>query len=339
MINFQDKTIILAVPNHFGLPEVFTKNLQFLGFEVLLLPQDYSKVKLSLGNEITHFSKKVFRNDSTFKASYRAKQNEKSQIELLEKIKSADYALIIRPDLLTKDVLKKIKEKTNFAAAYQWDGMSRFPLAKNTIPYFDQFFVFDKNDVHHLPGTIAIDNFYFDYLPECKEINQDVFFVGTFMKDRIKELADLSSALNNLNLKSDINVIYNKERHIKNYQKTSLHFTKSAMSFEENMKNAKASSIILDFQNSFHKGLSFRTFEAIGYGKKLITNNPLVKDYDFYNPQNIFLINNNLHLIENFVKEKYVDLPEAMVKKYSFSNWIQTVLTDNSNAHIQDNKS
>ena len=326
MINFKDKTIILAVPHHFGLPEVFIKNLEFLGFKVFLVSQDFSKVKLSVKNTITHLSKKVFNNDKTYKASYCAKFNETSQLEFLDTLEKTDYALVIRPDLLSKTVLKKIKEKSNFSAAYQWDGMSRFPLAKSTIPFFDEFFVFDKKDTIHFPGTTHVDNFYFDDPSTDSELKNNVFFVGTFMHDRINELANLSLILKNLGLKLNINVIYNKERHVKNFQNSPIHFTKTGMSFEENMKNAKSSSIILDFQNSFHKGLSLRTFEAIGFGKKLITNNPLVKSYDFYRPENIFVIDHNLDLIPAFVKQDYVDLPVEIVEKYSFSNWIQFVL-------------
>lgn len=326
MINFKNKRIILAVPNHFGLPQIFTKNLQYLGFEVHLLPQCYAKVRLSLGNKITHFSKKILINDSSFKANYFASQNVNSQLEFLEKINNVDYALVIRPDLLSNLVLKKIKEKSNLSVAYQWDGMSRFPLAKNTIPYFDNFFVFDRNDVQNFHGTTAINNFYFDYLSENDELKQDVFFVGTFMKDRIEDLKILSLALQNLKLRTNINVIYNKERHIKNYRDTNINFTKVAMSFEENIINSKSCSIILDFQNSFHKGISFRTFEAVGYGKKLITNNPLVKNYDFYRPENVFVFDNNLQFLEKFVNGKQVDLPLEVMNKYSFSSWIQMVL-------------
>ena len=330
MNNFKHKTIILAVPNHFGLPEVFVKNLQFLGFKVFLLPHDYMKVKLSLVDTITHLSKKFLSNDKTYKAAHCAKYNEISQLTFLENIEKANYALVIRPDLISKNVLKKIKEKSDFSVAYQWDGMSRFSLAKNTIQFFDDFFVFDQTDVSKFPGTTHVDNFYFDYPADNLELKSDVFFVGTYMSDRITELAKLSTILKNLGLHVNINVIYRKERHVKNYQNSPIHFSKVGMSFEENMKNAKASSIILDFQNSFHKGLSFRTFEAIGFGKKLITNNPLVKNYDFYNTNNIFVIEDNLHLLQEFIEKKYSELPVATIQKYSFSSWVQTVFQNAS---------
>lgn len=329
-MNFKDKTIILAVPNHFGLPEVFKNNLEFLGFKVFLLHHDNCKVKLTAEQSITHFFRKKFRKDKTFKARWVAMQKESLQLEFLSSIEKADFGLVIRPDLFSSKVLEKVKEKTYFSTAYQWDGMSRFPLVKNTIQYFDNFFVFDKSDTVDFPGTKHTDNFYFDYLAEPKEIVLDVFFVGTFMKDRISELVKLSKVFQGIGLKSSINVIYSKQRHIVNLQPSPINFTKTGMSFAENIEKSQLCSIILDFQNTCHKGLSFRTFEAIGYGKKLITNNPLVRQYDFYNENNIFVLDNNLEDIKDFVTKEFVTLPTAIIENYSFSNWIATIFTKNS---------
>ncbi|MCJ7933544.1 MAG: hypothetical protein MUW56_07875 [Chryseobacterium sp.] len=231
---------------------------------------------------------------------------------------------MIRPDLFSKNVLAKIQKKSSYTVAYQWDGMQRFPLAEDMIQYFDRFFVFDERDTVRYPHTQHIHNFYFDYLPENHEIKQDLFFVGTFMKDRIDELCRLSILFQEMNLNANINVIYNKEKHIRKYREYPIHFTRSGMSFEENMKNAKASKIILDFQNSIHKGLSFRVFEAVGFRKKLITNNSLVKNYDFFHPGNMFLLNgHNMDEISDFLAADYVQSSEEIYQRYSFSNWIQ----------------
>ena len=324
MNDFKDKSIILAVPNHFGLPKVFKKNLEYLGFKVFIVEHDCSQVKLSAEESLIHIYKKAFGNNRTFKAKILAEKKEQPQLFFLDKISQADYALVVRPDLFSKNVLAKIQQKSNYTVAYQWDGMQRFPLAGNTIQYFDRFFVFDKRDTIKYPQTKHIHNFYFDYLPGSSEIKQDLFFVGTFMRDRIDELCNLSVLFQEINLKTNINVIYNKEKHIRKYRNFPIHFTKNGMSFEENMKNAKASNIILDFQNSIHKGLSFRVFEAVGFRKKLITNNELVKNYDFYNPNNIFLLNqHNLSEVKDFLSTDYIRSSEEVYHKYSFSNWIQ----------------
>lgn len=335
MNSFKDKSIIVAVPNHFGLPEIFKKNLEFLGFKVFLVKHDNAKVKLSTEESLIHIYNKTFNNNKTFKARISAEKKELPQLSFLENIDKADYALVIRPDLFSKNVLAKIREKSSFASAYQWDGMCRYPLSESIATYFDNFFVFDKEDTLKYPKSQHIPNFYFDYfIEDNSDIEQDVFFVGTFMKDRINELVKLSENFEQLGLKSNINIIYNKERHIEKYLHYPINFTKTGMSFEDNMKNAKASRIILDFQNSSHKGLSFRSFEAIGFRKKMITNNSLVKRYDFYNPNNIFVLNNNnIQEIKDFLENKYKELPNDIYEKYSFSNWIKKVL-NTTNLHL-----
>lgn len=330
MKNFKNKSIILAVPNHFGLPKVFRKNLEYLGFEVFVVEHDDLKIKLTAEESLIHIYNKTFNNNKTFKAKLSTEKKEIPQLLFLEKIEYVDYALVIRPDLFSKNVLQKIKDKSDFSVAYQWDGMRRFPLAQDTVTYFDRFFVFDEGDTKRYHGTKHIHNFYFDYLPGDNQIKQDIFFVGTFMKDRIRELINLCDIFKKLELKTNINVIYNRSGHIEKYTHTNINFEKTGMSFEENMINAKMSNIILDFQNSFHNGISFRTFEAIGYEKKLITNNPLVKNYDFYNPNNIFVFTNeNIHELGDFLAKDCVKLSNKIIEEYSFTNWIQKVLTFN----------
>lgn len=327
MMDFKDKTIILAVPNHFGLPEVFQKNLEFLGFKVFLVQHDNRKIKLSLRQSAIHFFRKNFKKNKTFKAKLTAHKKENPQLAFLEKIEKVDYSLVIRPDLFSDNVLALIKKKANLSTAFQWDGMSRFPLVKKRVQYFDKFFVFDKDDTFSFPETIHINNFYFDHLIENIKIEQEVFFVGTFMKDRINDLVKLAKIFQEIGLKTNINIVFCREKQIEKYANSSINFRKKEMTFEEGIKNSKASSIILDFQNSFHKGLSFRTFEAIGYQKKLITNNPLVKNYDFFNENNIFVINNNLSELKEFIEKKHVPLSIEIVEKYSFTTWINSILS------------
>ena len=83
---------------------------------------------------------------------------------------------------------------------------------------------------------------------------------------------------------------------------------------------------MLDLHNPIHNGLSFRTFESIGYEKKLITNNNLVETQDFYRPSNIFVINKNYERFKEFLAAPYEVLESTIREKYSFSNWITQLL-------------
>lgn len=330
MDNFKDKSIILAVPDHFGLPQVFKENLEFLGFTVYLVKHDNSKIKLKTKDSLIHLYKKTFSKNKTHKARITALEKESPQIIFLNGIESADYALVIRPDLFSEKVLQKIKSKSKHTVGYQWDGMQRFPLAEKTIQYFDNFFVFDSNDVKKYANVQHINNFYFDYLHSEEAIQQDVFFVGTFMRDRINELLQLSLIFKKIGLTNSINIICNKSKYYKKYAGFPVHFKKSGMNFKDSILNTQQSNVILDFQNSMHNGVSFRVFEAVGYQKKLITNNPLVKNYDFYNPNNIFVFTNeNIHEAEHFLKQNFVELPNEIREKYSFTEWIKHILNSN----------
>ena len=55
----------------------------------------------------------------------------------------------------------------------------------------------------------------------------------------------------------------------------------NALSYRQNLEEAAKSSVLVDFLNRKHYGLSLRIFEAIGLDKKLITTNPTIVHYDF----------------------------------------------------------
>lgn len=321
-----EKTIILSAPNHFELPFRIKENLEFLGFKVhLLLHEEGFSIKKQ--DSIKHFFYKIFKKDKTYKPRKKAEFLEQKLISEINEIKGdVSYALVIRPDFLSKKTIKKIKEKSKITVAYQWDGIDRFPYVKELIPLFDKFFVFDIRDLKHYPNCLPATNFYFDDLLEPVEIKNDVFFVGTFMKNRIDEIVHLSRLFKEIDLHSKIFIKIKKPQ--KKYENENLIFIKDQLTFRENLNLLKESKVLLDFKNDIHYGLSFRTFESIGFKKKLITNNPLVKYYDFYNPSNIFVLEKNYNKEEliNFLKQPYQDLPNQIVEKYSFTNWVKYVL-------------
>ena len=293
---FEGKSIIVGIPNHFGLPQRFKENLEFLGFEVFLL-ENFNNKSLSLFDKIIHGYKKLTTGDRTHKPLMKNKLAKGKILKQLSSIEKADYALFVRPDLFDFEVIEKAKQLASKTIAYQWDGMSRFPLAERYISYFDNFYVFDKNDLNLSPKLQHTTNFYFDdiIISNPDVTPKSVFFVGSYIKNRIPL----------------INKIIAK-----------------GFSFKESAQKIQQSEFLLDFHNPIHNGLSFRTFESIGYEKKLITDNVLVKGFEFYNPNNIFIIENeNFKRFEEFATTPYEPLAEEIKEKYSFTNWIKQLLT------------
>jgi len=326
---FKGKTIILGVPNHFKLPERFKENLEYLGFEVLPIVQELSNIKIPLKDVFIHNYKKLKKN-KLHKATVKKEITKNYQIKLLHDIKEiADFALIIRPDLYNSNVVNEIKNKSKLMVAFQWDGIERYPEVKNYITYFDAFFVFDQNDLISYPQFQSITNFYFDdLLIENLQPANDVFFVGSFLENRIDLMLRLSNYFDSKKLKTEILLNTSKEQ-LKTIQseRSSIKFINKPLSFKENIEKLNDAKILIDFTNDIHYGLSFRTFEALGYSKKLITNNPLVKSFDFYNPGNIYLIENeNFDGLDVFLNTPYQPVNKDIMTKYSFTNWLKNVL-------------
>ena len=74
------------------------------------------------------------------------------------------------------------------------------------------------------------------------------------------------------------------------------------------------------------------TLEALGMNKKMITNNRSVMEYDFYNPNNILVIDfDNLVIPKEFFQTPYQPLDAAIKQKYHLRSFVKTVLSNLEN--------
>lgn len=328
--DFTGKTILIGIANYVSLPERFKENLEFLGFKVIVLDQDTRRIPIPLKEHVKHIYKKIFLKDKTHKSSVMNKIKEVKQLEFLEKInEKVDYALFTRPDLFGFNVIKKVKQISNKTVAYQWDGVNRYPLVKKYFDFFDNFFVFDENDLKINPKLKFTTNFYFDDLiltkPDFEE--KTIFFVGSSMKDRIEILNKIISKLKASGLNTHFFIFNYGKKKLNKKNDYDFEIITNPLTFKESILKIQKSEYLLDLHNPAHHGLSFRTFESIGYKKKLITNNTMVKNYDFYKPNNIFVFSkNNFSGLEEFIGTEYEDVDDEIYNKYSFTSWIKNIL-------------
>ena len=61
----------------------------------------------------------------------------------------------------------------------------------------------------------------------------------------------------------------------------------------------KQTKVIVDLVRQNQTGVSFRIFEAMAFEKKVITSNKNIVEYDFYNPANIMLIDEEAIAIDS----------------------------------------
>jgi hypothetical protein len=336
MLNL-NKKIILAIPSDVKLYQCFTENLQKLGFEVFLLKTIEKYKYKNLFERTKNIIWKTLFNNKEYKKKLILKHQSELFLRELQTFPKADYSLTIRVDLFNKKVIKKIKELSLNNYAYQWDGFSRFREAASLISLFSKFYVFDKNDLNQKDKTYPTTNFYFDCydsLFENKTVEYDVFYIGSYDK-RIEKLIPICEALYNKGYTLKVILCCTPRKELKKYPYIT--FIKERLSYYENLQMVAKCKCIIDLNHdTLHSGLSFRTFEALGYNKKLITTNLIVKNYDFYDDKNILTINENCdyNYIDTFLNSIYTDIDPKIKHKYSFTNWLKYTLEIEGNTPI-----
>ena len=100
------------------------------------------------------------------------------------------------------------------------------------------------------------------------------------------------------------------------------------MLYNEVVENIKHTRAILDLTKQTQYGLTLRPMEAIFFQKKLITNNENIVKYDFYNPKNILIYNNNTTCeeIREFLESEYEPIKTSIIEFYKFENWLNRIV-------------
>ena len=104
-------------------------------------------------------------------------------------------------------------------------------------------------------------------------------------------------------------------------------YIKSHMPLSEVNDYITRSKVLLDINRLGQIGLTFRVFESLGLEKKLITTNADIKNYDFYNPNNILIIDEKDPIIPvSFFENEYEKIPDSILNQYTLKGWTNRVI-------------
>lgn len=253
--------------------------------------------------------------------NYKKDHLNKTILENIEKLGHQDKILMIRPDKFYNSTLRKISCLCDEFLAFHYDGSKKAKGIIKTFPLFDRNFTFDKEDAKKY-NLIFITNFIYK---ECKlKKNHTAFHVST-LDSRVKLLEKIVCVLNSKKVNCDVNIVSLDE----NYNPPTglpINFLNKRISIEELDERIKKSSIHIDNQRNIQTGLTFRVFESMGYRAKLITSNVDIMNYDFYNTNNILVIDeDNVVILDSFLASDYEEIPEHIYQKYTLKSWVDTV--------------
>lgn len=252
---------------------------------------------------------------------------------ILEKYKKADYFFVIGNTEFSIYFLKNLKEiNPNIKfILFLWDKLE-YSHWKDKIKYFDFIFSYDRVDAQK-------NNFIFRptfFINKCLEsISQEkeyaLSYIGA-LRDRkrydyIKSLKDYLTK-NGLKVFFKLYIDKNMKKYLpKNYDED-LIITKR-ISYLENLEILKKSKVVLDIKYKEQNGLTLRAYESLATGTKLITDNEDIRNYDFYDENNIKIIQtiDDIEKISlDFFKTTVEKIDDKIKERYTVKGFLNEIL-------------
>lgn len=319
----QKKKILFIAPDYFGFNDVIYDAFSSLeGYDTQMILSNGPYKYKNLGERIHNFFLKNF-TDKNLKTI-------NSKLDLIRKVSAAgkvDVCIVNRSDMLDISHLKLINEVSEKTAVIFWDSFAKITGQKETMPYFDFSFSFDQNDVDQY-GLHKISNFFFVENHETQNPEYDVFFLGAY-DSRFEDLVRIFRYLKTLGLKVGARLYAYHQKTVPPDLTNEILLTREIIPFSKSYIFNVNTKVMLDLAHHHQSGLSFRPFEAMGLKKKLITTNANVKNYPFYHPDNIFVIEDteNINLDPGFIAKDYTDIPEEISAEYNSYSWAKKIIT------------
>lgn len=333
MLELKGKKILLFVPKFFGYELDIKKELENLGAEVYYFdarPKNdfFTKVFIRL-NLKKMIQKKI---DRYYENIIRKTKSE-----------SFDYLFLVDPETIDNRKIENIKKlhKNIKVYTYMWDSVNNRKKSIDILALSDRFFTFDKKDkkinkkIEFLP--LFYINDYNNISDDRSDIQYDFSFIGTIHSDRYQVMKKFEQFAKENNMKtffyfyspSKILFFFQKllKKDFKNIDENDISYV--SLNKSDVVDIVKKSKAIIDIHHPRQSGLTMRTIEILGAKRKLFTTNADVRNYDFYDENNIFCFDRNNPNIEiDFLNKNNKEIDDNIYEKYSLTQWIKYIFKE-----------
>lgn len=311
--NLGGKKILFVAYNFFNYHVEIKKKLEELGAEVDMFEQ----VKYSLMYTI------LLRMHLGEKYMYLLA----NRIINAAKQKKYDYVFVleIKQHETFYQKLRELQTTAKFIL-YYWDSINFFDY-RPFLKFFHKAYSFDIEDTNTNTNINYQPLFYIDAYEKIRNqatitYKYDFLQVASFSEERYKKMK-------NFILKSGIDVsrIYicyvstfanYLSLMLKGYDMSWVSWRNKSQKEITNLY--RESKCILDFDKKHQTGLSMRTIESLGAGKKIVTANAKLKAEPIYSPENIFILGeDNIDELKTFLEKDFVS--NDKIEDYSLANW------------------
>ncbi|PRR84080.1 capsular biosynthesis protein CpsH [Clostridium vincentii] len=324
------KRILFMTPPFFGYEKIIPNKMRELG--AIVDYYDARSITKAFDRALLKVSPNIFS----------GKTNKYFENMLNEfKGKDYNYILIQNCEMITGEILTKFRKAFPNAKLilYLCDTVKNIKGITKKNNYFDNILSFDLGDTKKYNDMIFRPLFYADcYRQDIKSDNKykyDLCFIGTIHSDRYKVIKNVKKICDQYKMKcfmhcylqSDFIYIYYKLTKKEFFNAKKSEFTHEKLSSTDIARIVNDSRVVLDIQHPKQAGLTMRTIEMLGMNKKLITTNKSIKDHEFYNENNILVIDRkNVRIDKSFFNSPYQKNDDDIYNKYSIESWLREIL-------------
>lgn len=222
--------------------------------------------------------------------------------------------VILFDSILTVPAANYLKRKfPNTRVIYWfWNHIYNGAVYKDLDPTIEQW-SYDRDDCAKYKLKYNSQFYFKEFIdPQQSDIKHDFFFIGA-EKGRAKDIEQCKDMIDRGGYTKRFVVIGNSREDR----------ARQWMPYEQVVENIKSSRCVVDIVTPAQKGLTLRPLEALFMRKKLITNFVDIKDYDFYNPDNIFILGvDSQEQLDKFIYSPYNHEVDRYIDKYDFGSWL-----------------
>lgn len=320
------KKIFLFGGKLFGYEKIIIDNFIKKGYEVTFFDynsKDKYKKARKIKNPLLNLYNNIFL--KKFKGINLKDKLEADELnkDLLKIEENYDYFIKMSYIFLQESTLNILKNKFPVLISHHWDMIKKNEEKALLLEkrFFDKVSSYSKKDCEKY-NLFYLPNFYFLKEDENVRRENDVFGITSDFT-RIDFLEKIAKELKKNDIKYSINLITDK-----NIESKWINISKNPWNIEEVLKAYSKSRTVLELVRKEHEGsYTFRAIECIGLNKKLITNNKEIINENFYNKNNILIIDEeNMIIPKKFIYSKYEKLSEKVEEEYNIENWIKKII-------------
>lgn len=169
-------------------------------------------------------------------------------------------------------------------------------------------------------GMNLNNQFFFYQNQEDISKEESAFFVGTD-KGRYEKIVAISDDLKDRGIAIDFHIVS------MNCNDTRKYIEKTYMEYSDVMSHIRKSKAVVEIVQDGQNGLTARALEAMFFETKLITNNREIRNFNFYNDNDIFIIGeDNNDRLDAFLHTPFQPIEKKALYQYDANGWLDNFM-------------